>query len=167
DRDEPELYISDKKLTLTSRQTGIVFAGLSPKTGDYAFVVGMAKRSDSQSGICVYGNSKNLLAYTVDEFKLTLFQFKNGERQILAQTNIPGSNPISLKLEAVNGQLFRFFWSTDQVNWTPIKTSDKYYDGGFLPPWGAAMRVGLVLDNRLNDKAEYTYVKLSNSFNKY
>ena len=167
DRTEPEIYISNKKLTLTSSQTGIVFAGLSPKTGDYTFVAGIANRSDSPSGICVYGNRKDFLACTVDKSQLTLFQDRNRERQILAQTNIPGSNQVSLKLEAVNGQRFRFFWSFDQVNWTQIKTSDEYYDGAFLAPWGGAMRVGLVLDNRLNDKAEYTYVKLSNSFTKY
>jgi len=81
-------------------------------------------------------NSKNLLAYMVDKSQLTLFQDRNGERQILAQTNIPGNNPVSLKLEAVNGQLFRFFWSFDQVNWTPIKTSDKNYDGAFFTSMG-------------------------------
>jgi beta-xylosidase len=166
DRTEPKIYISRKKLILSSKQTGIVFAGLSPKTGDYSFVAGIAKPSDAQTGICVYSNSKNLLAYSINKSQITLFQEKNGERQILAQSNIPGKNPVSLKLEAVNGRLFRFFWSCDCANWTQIKTSDKSYDGAFLPPWGGAMRVGLVLDNRLNDKAEFTYVKMSSSFNK-
>lgn len=156
---KPDIIIKNRTLALSSKQKGIVFAGLSPKTGNYSFEAKVSKPTADLSGICVYGDQKNLLALTVSQFHLVLFKIKNGEKEILAETSLQGNKPIALKLESVHGRFFRFFWSSDQTNWVPIKISNEYYDGAFLPHWGEAMRTGLVLDNQHYGAAEYSYTR--------
>lgn len=96
---------------------------------------------------------------------MVLFIINNGEKKILTETNLQGNKPVYLKLEAVHGRFFRFFWSLDGVNWISVKTPDENYDGAFLPRWGEAMRTGLLLDNQNNGTAEFSYVRLYNRFN--
>ncbi|MGC1392444.1 MAG: family 43 glycosylhydrolase [Bacteroidales bacterium] len=162
---KPEIRINNRTLTLSSTQKGIVFAGLSPKTGDYSFETKVYGTTSDPGGICVYGDQKNLLALTIRQARLVLFKINNGEKEILSEANLQENKPVCLKMEAVHGHFFRFFWSLDGVKWTSVKTLDEYYEGAFLPRWCEAMRVGLVFDNQNNGSAEYSYVRLYNKFN--
>lgn len=162
---KPEIRISNRTLTLSSTQKGIVFTGLSPKTGDYSFEAKVSGSKYDPTGICVYGDQKNLMALTISQYQLVLLRIKNGEKETLAETSMQGNKPVYLKLEAVQGRYFRFFWSLDRVNWISVMTSDEYYEGAFLPRWGEAMRTGLVIDNQNNGTAEFFYVRLYNKFN--
>ena len=162
---KPEIRINNRRLTLYSTQKGIVFAGLSPKTGNYSFETKVSRSTSDPYGICVYGDQKNLLALTISQVRLVLFKINNGEKQIISETNLQGNKPVWLKMEAAHGRFFRFFWSSDGVKWTSVKTPDEYYEGAFLPRWGEAMRVGLVFDNQNNGMAEFFYVRLYNKFN--
>jgi beta-xylosidase len=162
---KPEIRINNRTLTLSSTQKGIVFAGLSPKTGDYSFETKVVGTTSDPGGICVYGDQKNLLALTISQARLVLFKINNGEKEILAETNLQENKPVYLKMEAVHGHFFRFFWSFDAAGWIPVQTSNEYYDGTFLPRWGEAMRTGLVFDNQKNGTAEFSYIRLYNKFN--
>jgi hypothetical protein len=162
---KPEIKINNRTLTLSSTQKGIVFAGLSPKTGDYSFQAKVYGTTSDPGGICVYGDQKNLLALTISQARLVLFKIDNGEKEILSETSLQGNKPVYLKMETVHGRSFRFFWSLDGANWISVKTSNEYYEGAFLPRWGEAMRTGLVFDNQNNGTAEFSYVRLYNKFN--
>jgi beta-xylosidase len=164
-KQKPEIKINNRTLTLSSTQKGIVFAGLSPKTGDYSFQAKVYGTTSDPGGICVYGDQKNLLALTISQARLVLFKIDNGEKEILSETSLQWNKPVYLKIEAVHGSSFRFFWSSDGANWISVKTPNEYYEGAFLPRWGEAMRTGLVFDNQNNGTAEFSYVRLYNKFN--
>ncbi len=163
---KPEIKIQNGALTLSSAQDGIAFAGLSPKTGNYSFEVELAGKTADLSGICVYGNSKNMLVFAVNQAKLVLFQLKNGEKEILAETSNPENSKVSLKLEALHGRVYKFFWSTDGKTWIPFKVQNEdAVDGNFLPQWGVAMRTGLIFDGKKDRSVSYSSVKINYYFN--
>jgi xylan 1,4-beta-xylosidase len=162
---KPDIRINNRTLTLSSTQKGIVFAGLSPKTGYYSFQAKVSGITSDPCGICIYGDQKNLLALTISQARLVLFKINNGEKEILAETSLQENKPVYLKMEAVHGHFFWFFWSLDGVKWTTVKTADEYSEGALLPRWGEAMRVGLVFDNQNNGTAEFSYVRLYNKYN--
>jgi hypothetical protein len=107
----------------------------------------------------------NLLAFTASHSKLVLFQLKKGTKEILAETSIPDNGKVFLKLEATHGLDYRFFWSTDQNNWTPFKIQNEYVVAGeFLPQWGVAMRTGLISEGNKDTHSTYSSVKIKYSF---
>jgi len=163
---KPDIKIQKGIFALTSAREGITFAGVSPKTGNYSFEAELDAPTNAQSGIGVYGNSKNLLAFVAGHSKLVLFQLKKGTKEILAETAIPENGKVSLKMEATHGRIYKFSWSTDGKNWTPFKIQDKdAVDGNFLPQWGVAMRTGLISDGNKNQPGSYSSVSIKYSFN--
>jgi len=162
---KPEIKIQNGAFALSSTKGEIAFAGVSPKTGNYSFETELSERSADQSGICVYGNSMNLLAFTASHSKLVLFQLKKGTKEILSETSIPETGKVFLKLEATHGRDYRFFWSTDQKNWTPFKIQGEYTVAGeFLPQWGVAMRTGLISEGNNGKNGSFSSVKIKYSF---
>lgn len=161
---KPEMKLENGRLILSSTQKGIAFSGLSPQTGDYTFETTLAELTTAFSGISIYGNQSNLLAFVANQSSILLFQIKAGERKELFELSYTGNNFLSLKLEAKQGRYFKFFWSLNQRDWNPLKMQNEYVDGAFLPQWGVAMRTGILLDNRQDDRAEYSFVRLVNRF---
>ena len=158
---KPEISIRNGLLTLSTNQDGLAFAGLSPKTGTYSFEAELAGQG-AQSGIVVYGNSKNMLAFTAAHSNLILFQIKKGTKEILTEIPIPEKASISLKLKALHGRIYQFFFTTDQKNWIPVKIQNEYsVDGNFLPQWGVAMRTGLIVDGSKGESGAFSSVKMS------
>lgn len=158
---KPEISIRKGLLTLSTNQDGIAFAGISPKTGSYSFEAELAGQA-VPSGIGIYGNSKNLLAFTAGQTKLILFQIKKGTKVILAEVSIPDGAQASLKLKALHGRIYQFFYTTDQRNWLPVKIQNDYsVDGNFLPQWGVAMRTGLMVEGKTGDAGAFSSVKMS------
>jgi len=159
---KPEIDILNGEFKLSGKQDGISFAGLSPKTGTYSFETELKQTKDAASGIGIYGNSKNVLAFTASDSKLMLFSLKNGTREILSETSIPEKSMVSLKIKAVHGRYYQFFYSIDQKNWLPVKVgSDYVVDGNFLPQWGVAMRNGLLVEK---GSGIFSSVKVSYKF---
>ena len=163
---KPEIKINKGVLTISSDQEGVAFAGIAPKTGYYSFETELSARSAGLSGICVYGNSMNLLAFAANHSKIVIFQHKKGTKEILAETSIPENSPVALKMDVVRGRVYKFFWSTDQKNWIPFKIQNEYsVDGAFLPQWGVAMRTGLISEGKKDRQGSYSSVKINYAFN--
>lgn len=158
---KPEISILKGLLSLSTNHDGLAFTGISPKTGNYSFEAELAGQA-AQNGIGIYGNSKNLLAFTAGHSKLILFQIKKGTRETLAEIPIPENASISLKLKALHGRIYQFYYTTDQRNWIPVKIQNDYsMDGNFLPQWGVAMRTGLIVDGEAGDLGAFSSVKMS------
>jgi len=163
---KPEMNIQKNVFSISSANEGVVFAGINPKTGNYSFEAELTERTADLSGICVYGNSKNLLAFAAGKTKLVLFQLKKGTKEILAETTIPENARVSLKLEALHGRVYKFLYSTDHKNWMPFKIKDEYtIDGNFLPQWGVGIRTGLIVDGIKGRQGSYSSVRFNYSFN--
>lgn len=162
---KPEIKIQKGVLTLFSAREGVVFAGINPKTGNYTLEAELAERTADASGICVYGNSQNLLAFAANKTKLVLFQIIKGKKEVLVETTISEGVPVSLKLEAVHGRVYRFFYSTDQKNWMPFKIQNEFaVDGNFLPQWGVAMRTGLIADGKKDRLVSFSSFRINYEF---
>ncbi len=158
---KPKIDIRKGLLSLSPGHDGLAFAGLAVQTGNYSFETELAGQTASQSGIAVYGNQRNLLAFTADGSRLLLFQIKKGAKEILSEVAIPEKEQVSLKIEALNGRIYQFFYSTDQQNWIPVKIKTDYsVDGNFLPQWGVAMRTGLVVDGKAGESGAFNSVKM-------
>lgn len=56
------------------------------------------------------------------------------------------------------GHKFRFFFSSDSKEWTAI--GEREIDGAFIPPWGRAPRVGLVIAGKPGDTGKFEAVEL-------
>jgi hypothetical protein len=156
------MEIRNGGLNLSASRDGLTFAGLDPKTGTYSFEAELNRQTAGTSGIGIYGNAKNLLAFTASDSKLVLFILKNGTRETLAEIAIPQKTQFSLKIKALHGRFYKFFYTTDQKNWIPVKVGNEYsVDGNFLPQWGVAMRTGLFVDGKT---AAFSSVKMSYKF---
>ncbi len=162
---KPIIKIQKGTLALSPAQEGVAFAGINPKTGNYSFEAELAEKTIDASGICVYGNSKNLLAFVAGHSKLVLFQLNKGTKEILAETTISEDTKVSLKLEALHGRVYRFFYTTDQKNWIPFKIQNEYtIDGNFLPQWGVGIRTGLVVDGNKEETGSFSSIHINYAF---
>lgn len=162
---QPALNIQKGVITVGVAADGIAFAGMSPKTGNYSFEAEPAEKTAALSGIGVYGNSKNLLAFAAIRSNLVLFQIKNGIKETLAEIPVPENAAVSLKLKATHGRMYQFYYTTDQKNWLPVKVQNDYsVDASFLPQWGVAMRTGIVVDGKAGESGAFSSVKMSYKF---
>ncbi len=161
---KPEIRIRKGLFTLSTNPDGLVFTGIPPKTGNYSFEAELAGKS-ALSGIGIYGNAKNLLAFMAGPSNIILYQIKKGTKEILAEIPVPGKASVSLKLNARHGRYYHFFYTTDQKNWIPVKIeNDEPVDGHFLPQWGVAMRTGLMVEGKQGDSGAFTSVKMSYNY---
>lgn len=161
----PVMKRTSDGLELSSKNEGLVFTGISPKTGNFVFDAGVQPETSIQSGICIYGNAKNLLALTVKGNRLVLFSIKNGTEEKLAEHGFTSTDSIKLRLEAENGRYFRFFYSYDNMDWIELKLDGAaQFDGHFLPQWGAAYRTGLIFNSNDSGSAKFSYVRMENKF---
>lgn len=162
---KPEMNRIPDGIELSSDDEGFIFTGISPKTGNFVFDAGVQQNSQVQSGICVYGNSKNILALTIKGGNLVLFSIKNGQEEILAEKNIQLAESLSLRLEAKNGRYYRFYYSINNTEWISLVQDTNFgIDGEFLPQWGTAVRTGIIFNSHNKGVARFSYVKMLNRF---
>ncbi len=161
---KPSFKNIDGELLITPSHKEINFIGLRPQTGDYHLISEVIPASE-MSGIGIYSNSQNLLALTVNQNQLVLFQIKNGVKEILSEQQIGKTVSIYLKYEAVAGRYFHFFWSDNETDWFPVKIGNEYQvDGSFIAQWGYSPRVGFILAGEENNTAVYSEIKIEYQF---
>lgn len=153
---KPSYRIVDGELLITASHDGINFLGVRPQTGKYSLSAEVIPGNE-MSGIGIYSNTKNLLALTINQNKLILFQIKNGEKEILSEKQIANTGSIYLKYEAVAGRYFQFFWSENEADWLPVKIGNEHQvDGTFIAQWGYSPRVGFIVDGDEKDTFRFS-----------
>lgn len=103
---KPQATVGDGELVVSTSHDGISFLGLRPRAGDYSLTAEVIL-SDSPSGIGVYSNQENVLAFTANASELTVFKIEKGEREILGKEAIDSDRSVFLKYEAVDGRYYR------------------------------------------------------------
>lgn len=162
---KPESTVRNGNLELTSEDEGYVFTGLSPVTGNFTFGAGLNSASGVQAGVCIYGNSKNSVAFTVRNNNLVLFSIKNGIKELLGEKTVKGSENLMLRIEAENGRYYKFSYSENGVDWISFDTPGKLpFDGSYLPQWGAAVRTGLIFDAADGSPATFSFIRMENRY---
>jgi xylan 1,4-beta-xylosidase len=101
-----------------------------------------------EAGIAIIGDDKNIIFASVKDSTIYLKQVKNGESIILKTVALPSNSSnkqvsVRLKLVASDNHLFKFSYAMGAKHFTEINSLA--VDGGFLPPWDRALRVGLTV----------------------
>lgn len=161
---KPEYTLNKGELCIRSNYQGINFLGIRPKTGDYMLSSEVIITSE-MSGIGIYSNEKNVLAFTADNSRLLLFQIKNGDKEVLFTKNIEKKKSLHLKYEATAGQYYSFFWSGNGIDWVPVilKDSEKV-DGTFIAQWGYSPRVGFIIQGDNKTQHRFSELNIHNNF---
>lgn len=162
---KPKISRRKGKLALSSQNEGLVFTGISPKTGNFTFEAGIRPKKNMQSGVCIYGNRNNILALTLKGSSLVVFSINDGKQEILAEQEVNANKYMALRIDAVDGRYISFQYSENGTDWLPFDSApEQGIDGSFLPQWGSAVRTGLLFNSDDKGNAVYNYVRMENKF---
>ena len=81
---------------------------------------------------------------------------------MLAETILPAIPALYLRLQAQDGNRYRFAWSRDGRTWTDMQPPAETADGSFLPPWDRGVRVGVVAQGPASTTAAFERFELRN-----
>ncbi len=155
---KPSIKIAKGEMSITKGHNGISFLGLRPQSGDYQLMAKVIPTVEF-SGIGIYSNQQNLIAFVANQSELVLYEIKKGEKEVLSKVNIKKSKSMFLKYEAVDGRYFRFFWSENGVKWIPVKENVQV-DGTFVAQWGCSPRVGFIIDGKECSTSKFSELKI-------
>jgi beta-xylosidase len=102
----------------------------------------------AEAGIAIIGDDKNIIFASVKEGNILLKEVKNGNTTILKTLPLSSTAsakifPLKLKLKAQQNHYFTFSYALGNGAFNDVNTDP--VDGGFLPPWDRALRVGLTV----------------------
>ncbi|UOQ71978.1 family 43 glycosylhydrolase [Hymenobacter cellulosilyticus] len=148
--ERPTVALQGGKLLLTARpqHSGAVL-GQHTTTADYTATTTLLNPSKlpagTIAGIAAHGDPENTLALTAGSGKLQLWQLEKGKQKTLSEAKLPTSSAVTLRLQAQNGNLFRFTWSTDGgKTWQNLPGLTAPINGTYLPPWDRGVRAGIL-----------------------
>ena len=157
----PQATIEPGELVISTSHDGTTFLGLRPPAGDYSLATEVVL-SDNNSGIGVYSNQENVVAFTANASELTVFKIEKGTKEILGKEPIADNESVFLKYEAADGRYYRFYWSTNKVDWTPMDIGDTdRFDAAYLPQWGYSPRAGFIVDGEGATPSRYSSLAIS------
>ena len=141
----PEYDLGNNALSLKAKpdKLGAVLAHrtLSP---DYEAVTTVeVPRNGVQLGLAAIGDQNNALGISVAGNSIVLWQYKDGNEEILAEQEYSGNGSVQLKMEVEDGERYNFSWSKNGENWETFEGTNAV-EGAYLPPWDRAVRVGLI-----------------------
>jgi len=93
---------------------------------------------------------------------LRVQECRAGQSKVLAETALPGTPALYLRMQAQGGNQYRFAWSTDGRTWTAMQPPGETADGRFLPPWDRGVRVGVVAQGPASATAAFERFELRN-----
>ena len=147
--DKPVFALSAGQLRLTARPNGGGAAlGRPTLAARYqataTLLAPTALPSGTTAGLAALGDPNNSLRLTAGDNKLRLWERRDGKDRVLAETTLPPSAVLRLRLRALGNGQFRFSWSPNGTKWTDMQPVGETANGDFLPPWDRGVRVGVV-----------------------
>jgi hypothetical protein len=94
--------------------------------------------------------------------KLQVQELRDGKTRTLAETALPASSAVHLRVQGQDGSRYRFAYSPDGRTWTELLPAGQTADGGFLPPWDRGVRVGVVALGPASATATFERFELAN-----
>ena len=114
------------------------------------------------AGIAALGDPNNSLTLSAGDNKLRLWERRDGKDRTLAETALPASAALRLRLRALGNGQYRFAWSPDGTQWTDMQPASETVNGQFLPPWDRGVRVGVVAQGPPTATAVFERFELDN-----
>jgi beta-xylosidase len=142
---KPLIKMEKGCLIIGNNQEATTFVGLRPQSGDYEMTTQIIP-NQSHSGIGIYSNQQNHIAFVINHSELVLYNVSKGVKEILSIQKIKNRKSVLLKYEAISGRYFRFYWSENGTRWNAVLVNNSVeVDGTFVAQWGYSPRVGFIV----------------------
>jgi xylan 1,4-beta-xylosidase len=109
------------------------------------------------AGLSIYGNAANAIGISVADGRAIAWRRQKNAQQSLAAANVPHGDAVHLRITARNGARFEFAMSPDGQQW---RTVGDAAEGGHLPPWDLAVRIGLVVGGPAGSEASFDWLRV-------
>jgi beta-xylosidase len=113
-------------------------------TADYTattVIDAAALQPGTSASLSAFGDSANALGVAIEHGAAILWRAEKGKRRELARLDRSPASAVHVRMTATGGEHFRFAFSPDGRQWTPIGDS---VDGDSLPPWDRSVRIALI-----------------------
>lgn len=160
---QPEYSLRGGKLHLQARP-GVpgAFLGYKTITTNYFSTAEIQVTASSASGgIGLIGDDNNNISALYENGVIRIMQVKEGKEAELGRYTVKPRKYLVLRVLVENGKDISFFYTT--TGGAPFRPlNEKPIDGGYLPPWDRAVRVGLLSKGDAGTKTVFTTFHLVN-----
>ncbi len=148
--DKPQFALTAGRLQLSAQpDKGGAALGRSMRAANYEATTTLlnpaALPTGTTAGLAALGDPDNSLSLLAGEGKLRLQERRAGQNRVLAETVLPATTTLWLRMQVQGGDRYRFARNADGRTWTPMQPANETANGQFLPPWDWSVRVGLLL----------------------
>ena len=165
--DKPQFSLRGGQLQLTARpDKGGAALGRPTLAASYTATATLlapaALGAGTTAGIAALGDPNNSLSLTAGGGKLQLSERRDGKDRVLAESPLPATAALQLRMQTTGGNHYRFAWSPDGRTWTDMQPGGETASGQFLPPWDRGVRVGIVAQGPASTSATFERFEVSN-----
>lgn len=130
-------------------------------TPDYTLETALTDPNQGLSGLTMYGDDRNMVAWGVEGDKLTLKMYKGGQETLLDDSVRIGSQyPVYLRMEVRGCAPVSFGYSADGHDWKWVENLAVM--PGDLLQWDRVARPGLYFQGPEGQFAEFEYMRMAN-----
>jgi beta-xylosidase len=164
---KPVIKLKKGNLLLSGKADTTNYAGTAltvrPVSGNYEMSTEVVNYNGSLKGLTLYGDANQAVGIGVIGDKVQLWEVKNNQKRILAESYTKQKTPIRLRIFVKAGSQCLFLWSRDDSNWRRLQAAgdQQYYDATFLPPWDRSPRPGLLHQGSANAPAVFSYFNIT------
>lgn len=156
-------HISNGNIVLSGIPKGELHTGaalcIKPQTPNYYYETKIIDSKEGFSGLTMYGDNKNLVAWGKRDGSLILKYIKNGETESMIMNRNELKDTI-IKIEVKGGHLLTFWYKDSNDEWTIAPTDP--IDVSSLAPWDRTFRAGLLHHGESNSSGTFEYFNLIN-----
>lgn len=139
-------------------KTGTVLCK-KPQTPEYYYETQVTDKNNGFSGLTMYGDDKNLVAWGTENGVMTLKYINDGKEEILFSKSKEIKKP-EFKIEVTEGHLLTFYYKNKNKQW--VSTSNESIDVTSLAPWDRTFRAGLIHNGASDEAGEFSYFHMIN-----
>lgn len=138
------------------------FLGHKTVTANYTATVKLhLKKSTASPGLAIIGDENNIITALYNNGMIKLVQIREGKETVLATKPVEQKKKIYVQARVVNGKQISFYYGDDKDQLALL--NEKPVNGGYLPPWDRALRVGLVARGEKSTNAVFDNFELINN----
>jgi xylan 1,4-beta-xylosidase len=113
----------------------------------------LINQSASEGGLAAIGDDRNLVGISFAKGKLQVSKVVDGNESVIMLKKLNARDRIVLEMQVSKGSLIHFRYSLDGKTFKNAGPAP--VDGGYLPPWDRAVRVGVTAKGQNDQKAVF------------
>lgn len=165
--DKPQFALQGGRLQLSARpDKGGAALGRATLAANYSATTTLLNPAGlpagATAGLAALGDPSNALSLLAGDGKLQVQERRDGKTRTLAETALPATAALHLRVHNQGGSHYRFAYSPDGRTWTELLPAGQTADGQFLPPWDRGVRVGVVAQGPASATATFERFEVTN-----